>query len=79
MRSWRIVAPVLALLVATATTAHAQSGSVARAALAPASAPSEVVERFMRLASSGDYVQMGNFFGTREGPIGRHDSERAIG
>src|SRR4051794_38359765 len=39
------------------------------AAPAPAATPAEVVERFLRLAASRSYLQMGQLFGTLEGPV----------
>ncbi|HET7228950.1 MAG TPA: hypothetical protein VFJ16_03075 [Longimicrobium sp.] len=73
MRSWHIRTLTLAsalMLAAAASTGglHAQRSTPAPA-LRPSTSPSEVVERFMQLASAKNYGQMGYAFGTREGAI----------
>jgi hypothetical protein len=48
------------------------------AAPAPAAAPIEVVERFMRLIAAKDYLGMGRLFGTAEGPITNRDPQQQV-
>lgn len=82
MRSWRIrslPAVLFAALVAcggAATSAAAQA--TPPAAPAQATGPAEVVERFLRLASSRSYLQMGQLFGTVEGPITSRDPQQQV-
>lgn len=82
MRSWRIrslPAVLFAALVAcggAATSAAAQAPPPA--APAQATGPAEVVERFLRLASSRSYLQMGQLFGTVEGPITSRDPQQQV-
>lgn len=63
---------VFRLLVALALAACA--GGLPRPEGAPgAPAPEAAVERFLRLAAAGDYVQMGWVFGTSDGAIIERD------
>ena len=72
MRSWHIrtltLASALVLAVAAAPSLHAQRETPAPA-VRPATSATEVVERFMQLATAKNYGQMGYVFGTREGAI----------
>lgn len=72
MRSWHIrtltLASALVLAVAAAPKLRAQHGTPATA-VRPATSATEVVERFMQLATVKDYGQMGYVFGNREGAI----------
>jgi hypothetical protein len=45
---------------------------------APAAAPIEVVERFLRLLAAKDYLGMGHLFGTVEGPITSRDPQQQV-
>lgn len=83
MRSWRIRSLCLVLLAAVATLgACGGSGSsgpvVPGVAPAPAAAPADVVERFMRLLAAKDYLGMGHLFGTAEGPITSRDPQQQV-
>jgi hypothetical protein len=72
LRSWHIrtltLASALVVAVAAAPSLHAQRETPAPA-MRPSTSPSEVVERFMQLATAKNYGQMGYAFGTREGAI----------
>ncbi|HET7462179.1 MAG TPA: hypothetical protein VFJ82_13060 [Longimicrobium sp.] len=72
MRSWHIrtltLASALVLAAAAAPSLHAQHGTPATA-VRPAASATEVVERFMQLATAKNYGQMGYVFGTRDGAI----------
>lgn len=74
IRSLSIV--LLAVLAACGGTATAASAPMAGPA--PAQGPAEVIERFMRLAASRSYLQMGQLFGTVEGPITARDPEAQV-
>ncbi|HEX8695975.1 MAG TPA: hypothetical protein VF746_26405 [Longimicrobium sp.] len=41
-------------------------------------APAATVERFMRLVAEKNYVQMGNIFGTSQGPISQRDPQPEV-
>jgi hypothetical protein len=75
LRSWRTRSLPALLLVAVvaACGGGATTGPAPIAAPAPAAGPAEVVERFLRLAASRSYLQMGQLFGTLEGPITNRD------
>lgn len=77
MRSWRFRTLAAALLFA-APACGGGSAATPAATVAPARAPAEAVERFMRLVGTKNYVQMGYLFGTREGPIIRRDPEAQV-
>lgn len=80
MRSWRIRSFCALLLIAVPACGGGagRSGSVPGTAPAPAGAPIEVVERFMRLVAAKDYIGMGRLFGTVEGPITNRDPEPQV-
>ena len=60
----RLPVSVLAMLLAACST-----GIQAPATGAGAPVPTSAVERFLQLAEEGDYLQMGWYFGTSEGPV----------
>jgi hypothetical protein len=79
LRSWHIrtlsLASVLvAALFAGSGSLHAQQPAPMR----PATAPAEVVERFMQLAAAKAYGQMGYVFGTRDGAIITRETEPRV-
>lgn len=82
MRSWRIRSLPAVLFAALAACGGAATSAASQAAppSAPAQAagPAEVVERFLRLASSRSYLQMGQLFGTVEGPITSRDPQPQV-
>ena len=80
MRSWRIRSfCAVLLLVAPACGGSGSTGAVVPGvAPAPAAAPIEVVERFMRLLAAKDYLGMGHLFGTAEGPITNRDPQQQV-
>jgi hypothetical protein len=80
LRSWRIRSLAFALLAATATAACGGTAATTPPpqGVAPAAAPAQVVEQFMRLVASNDYTRMGSLFGTREGPITSRDPEPQV-
>ena len=80
MRSRRIRSLSLVLLATLAACGGAATagGAAPSSAPAPAQGPTEVVERFLRLAASRSYLQMGQLFGTLEGPITNRDPEPQV-
>jgi hypothetical protein len=60
----RLPVGVLAVLLAACS-----AGMQPPAAGAGAPVPASAVERFLQLAEEGEYLQMGWYFGTSEGPI----------
>lgn len=81
MRSWRIRSlPAVLFVALTACGGAATSAASQAAPSAPAQAagPAEVVERFLRLASSRSFLQMGQLFGTVEGPITNRDPQQQV-
>ena len=82
MRSWRIRSLPAVLFAALAACGGAATSAASQAAppSAPAQAagPAEVVERFLRLASTRSYLQMGQLFGTVEGPITSRDPQPQV-
>lgn len=80
MRSWPIRS-FCAVLLATAAACGGggTSGAVIPGvAPAPAGAPADAVERFMRLMGAKDYLGMGHLFGTAEGPITSRDPQQQV-
>lgn len=78
----RLVAllPVL-VLVALAACGGGRQASASRAmpqGSAGASAPSAAVEQLLRLAARKQYLEMGNVFGTVEGPVSGRDAPRDV-
>lgn len=79
MRSWRIRSLPAALIAALVASAGAATTAAAQAPAAqPAAGPTEVVERFLRLAGSRSYLQMGQLFGTVDGPVTRRDPQPQV-
>ena len=81
MRSWPIrsfCAVLLAVLPACGGSGGSSGAVVPGVAPAPAAAPIEVVERFMRLVAAKDYLAMGHLFGTAEGPITSRDPQQQV-
>jgi len=77
LRSWRIRLLAFALL-AGAAACGGTGRMAAPSGMAPAAAPAQVVEQFMRLAGANDYTRMGYLFGTREGAITTRDPEQQV-
>jgi len=80
LRSWRIRSlPAVLLVVLAACGGRGGSGAVVPGtAPAPAGAPADAVERFMRLLGAKDYLGMGHLFGTAEGPITSRDPQQQV-
>ena len=81
MRSWRthsFYAVLLLVLVACGGGAGSSGPVVPGVAPAPAGAPADAVERFMRLLAAKDYLAMGHLFGTAEGPITSRDPQQQV-
>ena len=80
MRSWPIRSFCAVLLaVLPACGGGGTSGAVVPGvAPAPAAAPTDAVERFMRLLAAKDYLAMGHLFGTVEGPITSRDPQQQV-
>jgi hypothetical protein len=80
LRSWRIRSLPAVLFVALAACGGVATPAQSQAPAAPAQAtgPAEVVERFLRLASTRSYLQMGQLFGTVEGPITSRDPQAQV-
>lgn len=80
----RLVAllPVLVVVAVAACggsrQASAPRGGVVSAAAAGASAPSAAVEQLLRLAGRKQYLEMGNVFGTAQGPVSGRDAPRDV-
>jgi hypothetical protein len=75
LRPWRTVSLVFVLLLLGAGTAAAQRRGAAQPG---GDAPAATVERFLRAAAEKDYAQMGQVFGTKDGPISRRDSRQNV-
>jgi len=81
LRSWRIrwlCAVLLVALPACGGTGGSSGPVVPGTAPAPANAPADAVERFMRLLAAKDYLGMGHLFGTVEGPITSRDPQQQV-
>jgi hypothetical protein len=81
LRSWRthsFYAVLLLALVACGGGSGSSGAVVPGVAPAPAGAPADAVERFMRLLAAKDYLQMGHLFGTAEGPITSRDPQQQV-
>ena len=81
MRSWPIRSFCAVLLVALTACGGGGGSSgavVPGVAPAPAAAPADAVERFMRLLAAKDYLAMGHLFGTVEGPITSRDPQQQV-
>jgi hypothetical protein len=82
LRSWRIRSYCAVLLAALLPACGGGVGSsgpvVPGTAPAPAAAPADAVERFMRLIAARDYLAMGHLFGTVEGPITSRDPQQQV-
>jgi len=81
LRSWPIrsfCAVLLAVLPACGGGGGSSGPVVPGVAPAPAAAPADAVERFMRLLAAKDYLAMGHLFGTAEGPITSRDPQQQV-
>ena len=71
MRPWRLLTSFALVLVLAACGGR---GTTAGPSAGPgASAPAAAVERFLRLVQAKQYLEMGQVFGNREGPIAARD------
>jgi len=80
LRSWHIRSLSLAsaLVAVFASTAGLRAQQPTPATMRPAGAPAEVVERFLQLAATKAYGQMGGVFGTREGAINTRETQSRV-
>jgi hypothetical protein len=69
---------VLLVVLAACGGSGSTGAVVPGVAPAPAAAPIEVVERFLRLLAAKDYLGMGHLFGTAEGPITSRDPQQQV-
>ena len=68
----------LTLLAIAATTTACAAGVQAPAGGPGAPAPPAAVERFLQLAGDGEYLSMGWYFGTADGPILERDTPSEV-